>query len=162
MISIIAAIDNNNGLSKGGLLPWSLPSDMKYFVNTTKNKTVIMGRKTWDSLPDKHKPLKNRTNVVISRSINLTLPEGVLHFTSLEEALAQLDQKDKELFVIGGGQIYSQALTYATRLHLTMINKDFDCDTFFPTFNQEDYTKCLVEEIEENELEAQVIIFNKK
>lgn len=139
--SIIVAVDQRFGIGKEGELPWRLPADLKHFKQITtaapagKQNVVIMGRKTWESLPANFKPLPERINFVISRQ-NLSLPQGVFLSSSLEEALNQANkiQNLHHIFVIGGGQIFEAAmkLPNCAALYLTKINRDFACDTFFP------------------------------
>jgi dihydrofolate reductase len=130
--NIIAACDQNFGIGKDNQLPWRLRSELQYFQDTTANSTVIMGRKTWDSLPPKSKPLGNRQNIVISRTQDLLLPEGVLLACSLEEALGLADSEN--IFVIGGGQLYAESINHpdCSKVYLTQIQSVFDCDAFFP------------------------------
>jgi dihydrofolate reductase/thymidylate synthase len=142
--SIIVAVDSQFGIGKNGLLPWHLPSDLKYFKKITtqatspaKTNAVIMGRKTWESIPPAFRPLSGRLNIVISRQAQLIVPEGVFHAKSLEEALSFLQSKKNnvgEIFVIGGAQIFQQALEHPScqKIYLTCIEKEFSCDTFFP------------------------------
>ena len=133
MISLIAAVAQNRALGKDGQLLWHLPEDMRYFRETTRGKPVIMGRKTWESLPDVFRPLPGRRNIVISRNPAYDAPGATLA-GSLEEAV-RLAQDDAEVFVIGGAEIYRQALPLAQRLYLTEVARDFDADAFFPELN---------------------------
>ena len=135
MISLIAAVAKNRALGKDGRLLWHLPEDMRHFRETTRGKPVIMGRKTWESLPDAFRPLPGRRNVVISRNRAYEAPGATLA-GSLEEAV-RLTQDDAEVFVIGGAKIYSQALPLAQRLYLTEVTRDFDADAFFPEFSKD-------------------------
>lgn len=148
--SIIVAVDQNMGIGKDGRLPWHLPEDMKYFTETTRrteNKNlqnaVIMGRRTWESIPAKFKPLPGRINVVLSSNPDLDLPDDVLHFSSLDEALTALSTSSKvdEIFVIGGAKLYEEAILHPEleRIYLTRIEEVFDCDTFFPDQIPEDF-----------------------
>ncbi len=142
--SIIVAVDSKFGIGKNGLLPWHFPSDLKYFKKITtqttspaKTNAVIMGRKTWESIPPAFRPLSGRLNIVISRQAQLIVPEGVFHAGSLEEALSFLQSKQSsigEIFVIGGAQIFQQAANhpFCEKIYLTCIEKEFLCDTFFP------------------------------
>jgi len=139
--SIISALDTNRGIGKAGGLPWRLKGDMAHFKQVTTNASpglknaVIMGRTTWESLPMAFKPLPDRINVVLSRSPLDLGQTSVLVATSLENALVTLqDQPVDNVFVIGGGQVYAQAISYpqCTKLYLTEIEGDFGCDTFFP------------------------------
>ncbi len=128
-VSLIVAVSNNNVIGKNNQLIWHLPADLKHFKQLTTGHTVFMGRKTYDSIG---KPLPNRRNVVISRSVDKIT--GCEIATSWEEAL-QLTQQENEVFVIGGAEIYRQVLPLAHRIYLTQIHQDFDGDTFFPSID---------------------------
>lgn len=171
--SIIAAVDQNMGIGKDGALPWYLPEDLKYFSRITKltetpglENAVIMGRKTWDALPIKFKPLPGRINVVLSRNEDLDLPEGVLLFGSLDEALTALSTSNKidQIFVIGGGQIYEEAILHIEleRIYLTRIEADFDCDVFFPEQIPEDFEIVSATELMESDsLEYSFVVLER-
>jgi len=133
--SIIAAVDKNFGIGKGGTLPWDLKGDLKHFREVTKGCAVIMGRGTWVSLPDQFRPLPGRINAVLCREGELNLPEGVLRVSSIDEALELLEQKGaSKIFVIGGGMVYAQAVKHpkCEEIYLTEIDNTFECDTHFP------------------------------
>lgn len=134
MISLIAAVARNRALGKDGQLLWHLPEDMRYFRETTRGKPVIMGRKTWESLPDAFRPLPGRRNIVISRNSAYEAPGATLA-GSLDEAV-RLTQDDTEVFVIGGAEVYRQAMPLAQRLYLTEVAHDFSADAFFPEFGE--------------------------
>ena len=154
MLSIIAAIGKNRELGKDNQLLWHIPDDLKRFKQLTLGHPVIMGRKTFDSIAAAiGGPLPGRTNIVVTRgSTALTTSDNVLRATSLEDALAQARAIDSEIFVIGGGQLYAQALPQADRLYLTLIDDAREADTFFPTY-EELFTKKVFEEDREwNEL----------
>lgn len=139
IISLIAALAKNRVIGKNNDLPWRLPDDMKYFMETTKGHCVIMGRKNYDSLPHKFRPLANRTNIVVTRQQNFEAA-GCIVVHSIEDALnVARQQKEVEVFVMGGAEIYSQALPVANRLYLTEIDAEIDGDTFFPAVNHKDY-----------------------
>ncbi len=129
MLSIIVAIAENNAIGKGNQLLWHLPEDMKRFKQLTTGHTVIMGRKTYESLPEKFRPLPNRRNVVITQS-NISF-EGCERVHSISEALEKMDP-EQENFIIGGGEIYKAFLPFTDRLYLTVVNQAFEADTFFP------------------------------
>lgn len=138
----IAAIDSNRGLGIKGDLPWHLPEDLKHFARTTKEtrdpdkqNAVIMGRVTCETIPEKYWPLSGRKNAVITRNPEWRM-EGADVFTDLESSLLALEDKVETLYVVGGGQIYSLAieLPACQELILTRIHKDFECDAFFPSF----------------------------
>ncbi|MFZ5999082.1 MAG: dihydrofolate reductase [Bacteroidota bacterium] len=139
MISLIAAVAQNGVIGKNNDLPWKLPDDMKYFMNTTQGHHVIMGRKNYDSLPPKFKPLANRTNWVVTRQSNFEAP-GCHVVPSLSYAVEQIKkEKPDELFVIGGAEIYKLALPMAHRLYLTEIKAQIDGDVFFPSFDRKEW-----------------------
>lgn len=129
MFSIIVAVDSKLGIGKDGKLPWRLKGEMKYFKDTTMGGVVIMGRNTWESIPGKFRPLTGRVNVIIAKKRDHT-------FTSLGEALDQLKDQGKKIFVIGGARLYKEAIKRedCESLYVTEIDKDFDCDTFFPEY----------------------------
>lgn len=142
--SVIAAVDKNRGIGKGGKLPWALKGDMAHFKAVTMHEAVpgrpnavVMGRTTWDSLPTRFRPLPGRQNTVLSRQqlSGLKLPPGVQQAASLDEALQVLAQASVgEIFVIGGGSVYAEAVKHpqCTTVYLTEIDSTFACDTFFP------------------------------
>ncbi|MBI4089416.1 MAG: dihydrofolate reductase [Candidatus Levybacteria bacterium] len=153
-ISIIAAIGKNRELGKNGKIPWHIPEDFKRFKALTSGHPVIMGRKTWESLPIK--PLPGRYNIVITRDVGFKINDlrKGKDFTvanSLEEALrlTKSAQGDNEVFVIGGGQIYQQAIGIADKLYLTIVEGTFDADTFFPDYS--DFKKKVFEQAGESE-----------
>lgn len=127
MISIIVAVAKNGVIGDKNTLLWHLREDMIHFRTTTSGHPVVMGRKTYDSIG---RPLPKRTNVVITRDTNLAI-EGCTVVHSLEEAVAMFD-KNEEVFIIGGAQIYAQALAIADRIYLTVIDKEYEGDTSFP------------------------------
>ncbi len=135
MLTLIAGIAQNNCIGNNGTLPWHIPEDLKHFKELTTNKTVVMGRKTWESLPEKFRPLPNRKNVVITRQTDYSVPEGVIVFSSIEDAFAQLATED--IFIIGGAELYKQTIDHADALEMTHINQTVDGDAFFPQINAE-------------------------
>ena len=129
MITIIAAISENNALGKNNQLIWHLPEDLKRFKKLTSGHCVIMGRKTFESLPKMH-PLPNRHNIVITKN-KAFKTDGVTTCHSIEEALKKSNH-DKQPFIIGGGEIYKEAMGFTQKIELTKIHETFDADTFFP------------------------------
>jgi dihydrofolate reductase len=127
-ISIIVAIARNMAIGKNNELLWHIPADLKRFKQITLGHQVIMGRMTYLSLPKR--PLPNRTNIVITDKPDETF-EGCLTVHSIQEAY-NLCMEQEESFIIGGGSVYRQFLPMATRLYLTLVDKDFEADTFFP------------------------------
>src|SRR5258706_13667816 len=114
-ISLIAAVSENNVIGKDNQLPWYLPADMKYFREKTMGHCVITGRKNYDSIPEKFRPLPGRTNIIISRNPDLKIP-GAIVVHSLQEAIQFVSQKkETECFIIGGREIFKQALEYCDK-----------------------------------------------
>ena len=130
MLSLIAAVARNRAIGKNNQLLWHLPEDMKHFRETTRGKPVVMGRKTWESLPEKFRPLPGRQNIVVSRDPAYKA-HGADLAGSLEGALA-LAGGAEEVFVIGGEQLYRAALPFADRLYLTEVELEPEADAFFP------------------------------
>lgn len=138
-ISLIAAVAKNNCIGKDGRLPWHLPEDMKHFKDLTMGKVVLMGRKTWESIPEKFRPLPGRTNVVVTRQPNYPVPTGVEVFGSIETALAVHAQD--EIVVMGGAEIYRETIDRADALHLTEVDQTVEGDAFFPTIDPSAWTE---------------------
>lgn len=138
-ISMIAAVGRNLELGKANDLIWHFKEDMKFFKQTTIGNTVIMGRKTFESLP---KPLADRQNIVITNNKNYTA-EGADVVFSLDEALEKC--KNENVFIIGGGKIYGEFLPRASKLYLTEINDACaDADTYFPAFDKALYNREII------------------
>lgn len=133
MVSIIVAKSKNNVIGNKGNLPWYIPEDLKRFKKLTSGKTVIMGRKTYESLPKESKPLSNRVNIVISKDKNF-LAKDCIVVDSIEKAIKKSDN-DKEIFIIGGGEIYKIALKYSDKIYVTEIDGNFLGDTHFPNLD---------------------------
>ncbi len=130
MVTIVAAVARNGCIGKDGGVPWHLPEDMRRYRAVTMGKVVVMGRKTWESIPEKFRPLVGRTNVVVTRQANYPLPDGVERRPSLAAALAA--HAGEEVVINGGGDLYAQAMAGADVLDLTLVDRDVDGDTFFP------------------------------
>jgi dihydrofolate reductase len=136
-INLIWAQAHNRVIGKDGVMPWHLPEDLAHFKRTTLGCPVIMGRKTWDSIPPKFRPLPGRVNVVLTRQTDWH-ENGVQPFKNMHEALSfceQLPNKPDAVWVIGGAQIYAQALPLAHKAVVTEIDADFDGDSFAPQFD---------------------------
>ncbi|MDX3913484.1 MULTISPECIES: dihydrofolate reductase [Olivibacter] len=143
--SIIVAASKNNAIGKNNELLWHMPADLKFFRKTTSGHTVIMGRKTFESVGE---ALPKRRNIVITRQANFQA-DNIEVVNSLEEALAACEHEKEEIFIVGGAQIYEQAMSLTDRIYLTRINHDFqDADTFFPEINDEEWQ---LEEVEHHE-----------
>ena len=132
IVSAIAALSKNRVIGKNNDLPWRLPDDMRFFMETTKGHHVIMGRKNYDSLHEKYKPLPQRTNIVITRQKDFQAP-GCIVLDAVEPGL-EIARKngEKECFIIGGAEIYKLAMPFTTRLYMTEINAVIEGDTYFP------------------------------
>jgi dihydrofolate reductase len=143
--AIVVAADEAGGIGKSGALPWHLPGDMVYFKRLTQEaapgrpNAVIMGRKTWESIPPKFRPLPGRINIVISSNPELPVPRDVRRAHSFAAALAQVDRMSDAgaVFVIGGGQIFREAIGHPDleTIYLTRVHATLDCDTFFPAID---------------------------
>ena len=134
IVSIIVAASTNNVIGKDNDLIWHMPNDMRFFKEKTQGRHVIMGRKNFESIPHKFRPLPNRTNVIITRNINYK-SEDALVVNSLEDAIEiSRENNEVESFVIGGGEIYKLALerNLIDKIYLTRIHHNFEGDTYFP------------------------------
>ena len=156
MLKIIAAIGKNNELgSAGGLPSWKLKTDMERFKKLTEGQTVVMGRKTFESLPPKFRPLPNRENVVLTRDKNWQ-SEGVKVFDNLDDLT--------DFWLIGGGNIYQQFLHLADELHITHVDGEFPADTFFPFIDEDLWVPKHEEEIpkdSENSHRSVYVVYKK-
>jgi dihydrofolate reductase len=132
-VTIIVAHDKHEGIGFMGEIPWRIPAEMAHFKETTMGHAVIMGRKTWDSIPDRFRPLPGRTNIVITRTI-ASLP-GAICCKSIDEAIKEADElhPNQETFVIGGEKIYNQMLYYGhvDRILASELNTEYSADAFF-------------------------------
>ena len=156
-ISIIAAIGKNNELGKNNDLVWHFKDDMKFFKETTTGSTVIMGRKTFESLP---KALPNRRNIVITTNKNYEA-DGAEVYTSINSALKACE--NDEIFIIGGGRVYKEFLEIADKLYLTEIDAECaDADTFFPEFDKTLYTRKKMTDFEVDGVHFSHILYTKK
>jgi dihydrofolate reductase len=151
MFSIIAAVGKNREIGKNGGLIWRLPGDLKYFKEKTMGKTVLMGRKTYESIPG-GKGLTGRKNVVLSRKNG-----------DAEAIIRELACSNEEIFVIGGGSIYEKMLPFCQRLYLTEIDaSDVEADTFFPEFDKTKYNRMVVGEGEDDGIKYTFCQYDKR
>ena len=132
-LTLIVAAAENNAIGKDNKLIWHLSDDLKHFKNLTNGHHIIMGRKTFESFP---KPLPNRTHIVITRQKNYIVPDGVVVVNNLHDAL-DAAKKDSHPYIIGGGEIYKQALEIADKIEITRVHSIFDADTYFPVIDPE-------------------------
>ncbi|MBR7798976.1 dihydrofolate reductase [Undibacterium fentianense] len=157
-ITLIVATDQQNGIGINNQLPWHLPEDLAHFKRTTSGHPIIMGRKTFESIG---RPLPNRRNIVISRNPDWR-HDGVDNFTSIQEAVEALGVD--EAFVIGGAQIYQEAITFAQGIIATEIQAKFDCDAFFPAIDKQIWEVVKRQEFiaEGNHLQYAIVSYSRK
>ena len=157
MFSIIAAIGKNRELGKKGGLVFNIKEDMKFFKDTTTGHKVVMGYKTWKSLPKK---LPNRENMVVSYE---EVKDADFTITDLSDFITRNENTDEEIFICGGGMIYAEFLKHAKNLYLTEIDASVpDADVFFPQFNKSEYTKTIIKKGSENDLNYTFVKYIKK
>lgn len=143
-ITLIAALSENNVIGSHNDLPWNIPEDLKRFRALTDGKTIVMGKKTYDSIVARRgSPLPNRKNVVLTRQTDLSLPEGVIIIHTAEEAL---NLPDNEIIIIGGGQVYKEFLPFADKLQLTHVKQTIDGDVYFPKVDWSQWKKTFEED----------------
>jgi dihydrofolate reductase len=139
VLALIAATARGSVIGIDNRMPWHLPEDMKFFRDTTRGKPVIMGRRTWESLPDSVRPLPGRTNIVLSRNPTFEA-KGATVASSFNEALqVAIQTREQIAFVIGGAELYRQALPQADKLLLTEIEGSFEGDAYFPQFDKREW-----------------------
>ena len=143
-VSLVAAVARNGVIGRAGGLPWRIPEDLARFRELTTGHAVVMGRRTWDSLPERFRPLPGRRNVVVTRNEAWREPEAE-RAASLDDALELLAGEER-VFVIGGGELYAAALPLADELLLTEIDLELDGDTFFPTRSDAEFEEIAREE----------------
>lgn len=149
----IVAMDESRVIGYENSIPWHLPEDLRHFSSLTTGNVVLMGRKTYESLPEKFRPLPGRTNIVLSRQSNLVAPEEVHICSSLEDLFSKLNQDSlevlsKTIWVIGGAEIYKMCLPFCKEVHLTKVKGRHKGDAFFSSF--EDRFKCVSSKEGEN------------
>jgi dihydrofolate reductase len=147
-ISLIVAVDAEGGIGKNNDLMWNLPQDMKFFKDTTTGHIVVMGRKNYESIPERFRPLPNRENAVLTRNADYKAPDCLI-FTSLEACLAHYqNETERTVFIIGGGQVFREALDKGVveEMYVTHVQKAFDADTFFPAIDESIWTIGTVQE----------------
>lgn len=151
MISIICAVASNNVIGNDNKLIWHIPSDLKRFKNITSGHPMIMGRKTFESLPG---ILPNRKHIIITRNEDYKIDdERVEIFNSVEDVLHKYKDSNEEVFVIGGGEIYKLFINYADKMYLTMLNKAFEGDTYFPEIDMNNW---MIDNKSENIIENEI------
>ena len=166
-VALIVAMDLERGIGKDNDLMWHLPEDMKFFKETTLEQVVVMGRKNYESIPEKFRPLPKRENAILTRNRNFEAPNCIV-FHSLEECLNNYkNESERTVFIIGGGQIYKEALEQdvVDTMFITHVNKSYGADTFFPQFNLNEWrieTLCSKEKDEKHEASFTVVKYMKK
>jgi len=157
-INIIAAIGKNNELGKNNDLIWKLKEDMKFFKETTMGHPVVMGRRTFESLPS---ILPGRENIVIStNNIN---NKKIKLYKSIKEFLASYKDSNKDVFIIGGASVYKSFIDIANKLYLTEIDAiEKDADVYFPMFNKAEFNKEIIKELEENSIKYKHVLYKRK
>lgn len=157
MISIIAAIGKNNELGKNNNLIWHLKDDMKFFKGKTMNHKVVMGRKTYESLPG---GLPGRKIIVLSTK---PVDKEVIVFDNINNIVDKYKNTKEEIFICGGASIYKQFLPYADKLYLTEIDcEDKEADTFFPEFQKDNWNKSLIEEHNQKDIKYAMYLYERK
>lgn len=133
ILSLIAAVADNGVIGAKGDLPWHLPDDMKFFAKTTRGHHVLMGRKNFDSIPEKYRPLPGRTNIVVSKTNSSTPSSNLIWTKSIEEGIdIARAAGESELYIIGGGEIYRQTIDLADKLYITHVHAQPKGETYFP------------------------------
>ena len=164
-ISLIVAVAENGVIGKNNQLVWHMPTDMKYFMDKTKGHCVITGRKNYESIPDKYRPLSNRTNIVVTRQKNYPAP-GAFTAGSIDEAIKLAKEShETECFVIGGAEIYRQTLKIADIIYYTKIHHSFEGDAFFPEIDINDWEEKSSEfhpADERNSYDFSFIVYSRK
>ena len=157
-LSLIAAIGKNRELGANNALLWHLPGDMKFFRETTRGATVVMGRLTFESIG---RPLPNRRNLVVTRNQDYR-PDGVETFRSLESAL-EAASSDEKVFIIGGARVYAESLKYADELILTEIDREYpEADVFFPEFDKTEWNASLIAENSDDGVSYRHVRYTRK
>lgn len=142
-VALIVAMDLERGIGKNNDLMWHLPDDMKFFKETTSGQVVVMGRKNYDSIPERYRPLPNRENVVLTRDTAFEAPDCVV-FHSLESCLNHYKgEQDRTVFIIGGGEIYRLAIeaNVVQEMYITHVQKVYDAETFFSDFAENQWNQ---------------------
>ncbi|MFA8439526.1 dihydrofolate reductase [Pueribacillus sp. YX66] len=160
MISFLVAMDRNRVIGKDNDLPWKLPADLAYFKKLTTGHTVVMGRKTYESIG---RPLPNRQNVILTRDKQYTA-ENCVVIHSVEEALELMNKKEDKYFIIGGSDLFEQFLPYVDRMYITFIDETFEGDTFFPEVDMSNWKLVLKQKgkkDEKNRYEHSFLVYDR-
>jgi dihydrofolate reductase len=155
-VNIIAAMSENRVIGRGGHLPWRLPDEMKHFMRLTTGHTVVMGRRTFESIDSK--ALANRRNIILTRRPDYA-PAGVEIAAGVKDVIG-MTRPGEEVFICGGEQVYREALPIGDRLYLTVVHAEFEGDTYFPAFDPADWTLIDAVRHEPDERHAYAFTFN--
>jgi dihydrofolate reductase len=150
--ALIVAMDSERGIGKNNDLMWHLPKDMKFFKDTTQGQIVVMGRKNYDSIPEKYRPLPNRLNVVLTRNKDFNAADCLV-FHSLEDCLSYFkEETERTVFIIGGGEIYQMALAsnIIDEMFITHVHHHYDAETFFTAFDESTWDNQVILEQEKD------------
>ncbi len=162
MIKIIVAVASNGVIGKENDLPWNIPTDLKHFKTITSGHSVLMGRKCWESIPEKYRPLPNRNNIVLTRDTTY-VAKGATVEHSLEHVVDKFKNSGKTLFIIGGAEIYKESFKYASGMFLTKIYNEVEGDIYLTGLNENDWDmKEISEMIEENGYSYTINYYEKK
>jgi dihydrofolate reductase len=165
-IIIIVAYSKNHVIGKDNKLLWHLTDDMKFFKKTTQNQTVLMGKNTYWSLPEKFRPLPNRKNIVLTTNSFENTFENLTVFNNIENTLNTLKNEDLEqLFVIGGSQIYEAFLPFADEILATEVDAIIEGDAYFPIFDESEFHKEILQKFQKNEsndFDFEIISYKRK
>ena len=160
-INLIVAVSDNMVIGKGDELPWNIPTDLKSFKKITDGAAVIMGRKCWDSIPEKFRPLPKRFNIVVTRDKAFT-SKGAIVVHDLDEVLTCMKNTNIPVFVIGGAEIYKQAISYVDNLYVTRVIGDIEGDVFLEGLKFEDWVETFKSDVlEENGFKFQFHEYKK-
>lgn len=160
ILSAVVAMSENNAIGRDNDLPWHLPDDLKFFKRTTLGSPILMGRKTYESVG---RPLPGRLNIVVSSQGSLELPESVLLFDNLHDAIARLKEEPTEQgFIVGGGNIYKQTMSHLDRIYVTKVHTTIDdAHAFFPEISTNDWKLTWSEEHPADEKHAYAFTFQQ-
>ncbi len=150
-LRLIVAMASNRVIGENGRLPWRIPKDMRRFKDVTMGKNVIMGRKTYESIPEGYRPLSGRTNIILSR--NYDTGDDIIVYGSLDEVFDHI--RDEESFVIGGESVYEQMMPYANTLELTRLEREVEGDSLFPEFSDAEW-ELVAQTYDEEEIDGLV------
>ena len=163
-LSILVAMARNRVIGQNNTLPWHLPADLRHFKSLTMGKTIVMGRKTYQSIG---RPLPGRANIIITRQTSYEVP-GAVVVNSIEDALKvcrETSVHDSEIFIIGGEKLFRQTIKICQRMYITEIQRDFEGDTFFPEFNPNDWEETQRDKHfsdDDNRMEYHFVILDRK